>query len=97
MPDYLIEIPGNQDVAAIDRAIRFEEQTPAAFVSSQVAYYGDQFTNLVKFNQLPANDDPADFKLLALNANPPAGFTKFWSGVMLVSGTNTMVVAYRKP
>lgn len=95
MSDYLLEISGDSDLATIELQIRYEEQGPSMFLESHLSFHAGAFTNIVKFRELPASDEPREFKLLLAGSPAPTGFKPVWSGIMLVNRTNEMVVAYR--
>ncbi|MCA2998817.1 MAG: hypothetical protein ING75_09480 [Rhodocyclaceae bacterium] len=96
METYIQEIPGERTIAQIENAIAYEEQDPAHFLKSAISYHNSKFTNLATFETLADTADPGQFKLQLASAPPPAGFAKVWEGPMIVSGTNTMVAAYRQ-
>lgn len=95
MSDYLLEISGDYDLATINLHIRYEEQSPSMFLESHLSFHAGAFTNIAKFRELPANDEPREFKLLLAGDAAPAGFKSVWSGIMLVNRKNDMVTAYR--
>ena len=96
MAEYLVEITGSQTLSAIDSAIRFEEQSPASFVKCSISFHDGNFTNIVKFTELPDADNPKQFKLQLAATPPPAGFNVVWTGPMIVQGSNQMVTGFRK-
>jgi hypothetical protein len=87
--DYLVEIDGSNDLAEIEREIRFEEQSPSNFVKSSLSFHEERFTNIASFHEIPFKDTPKEFKLIPASQAAPAGFTKYWTGTMLVSGGNS--------
>lgn len=96
MSDYVAEVKGTLNLADITSAIVREEATGAEFQKSVVAPHEGRITNLVTFKDLPAGTRPGqDIVLKKQNEAAPQGKTTIWTGVMLVSGTNEIVVAYR--
>jgi hypothetical protein len=96
MGDYLVEIDGSNDIGEIELEIRFEEQSPSTFIKSSLSFHEQRFTNIAAFHEIGFDDTPKEFKLVPASLAAPEGFTKYWTGTMLISGSNALVSAYRK-
>ena len=95
MSDYQRAIDGKYDLEQINIQIAGEEAGASEFISSKVE--GDPpATNSVTFRELAPGTIPK--KLIMVNDGDPqpSGTTKIWSGVMVVKGTPTKVIAYRQ-
>lgn len=95
MSDYLVEIDGKNDLQQITGQIAGEEAGGSEFVSSSISFHEGKVTNLAKFKELPPGTRPKALSLVKQGTAPPANTKVVWSGVMLVTGTNTAVQAYR--
>jgi hypothetical protein len=95
MGEYKVEIEGKHDLAQINLQIAGEEAGASEFIQSQLTTKNNQLTNEVSFKELGAGTVPPALKVVKQNDPPPAGTKKVWEGVMVVSGTNTAVIAYR--
>jgi hypothetical protein len=95
MVEYSVEIQGKYDLDEINLQIAGEEAGASEFISSHVSVKDNQVTNVVTFKELDVGTVPHPLKLVKQNEPQPAGTKKLWNGVMVVSGTNTSVVAYR--
>jgi hypothetical protein len=96
MAEYIVEIEGSNSLQNIEQAIAGEEATGAEFLRSNISYHEHAITNLVTFNDLPPGQRPQTPLVLVKQGDaPPSGKVSIWAGVMLVSGTNTAVDAYR--
>ena len=88
-------IDGNNSLQQIEAAIAGEEALATKFVKSEVKGADKKgITNVVTFED--QDDVPNAIRLLAQTAPPPDGFSKQWSGVMLVRGKNQAVTLYRR-
>jgi hypothetical protein len=96
MNTYIVEIDGNANLQSINNAIVREEAVGAEFLRSSLSSHEGRITNLATFNDLPAGTRPSKDIELHVQTDPaPSGKATVWSGVMLVSGANMAVVAYR--
>ncbi len=96
MTEYTAEIDGNNTLNQIELAIAGEEAAGAEFVNNNIAFHGNEITNLVTFRDLPPGERPRNQIDLEKHGEPaPAGKTSIWEGVFLVSGSNEVIVAYR--
>lgn len=96
MSTYIVDIDGNANLQSINSAIVREEAIGAEFLRSSLSSHEGRITNLAIFNDLPAGTRPTkDIELHAQSDPAPTGKASAWSGVMLVSGTNMAIVAYR--
>lgn len=96
MSEYIAEIKGNNSLKNIEMAIAGEEATGAEFLRSRISPHSGADTNLATFNNLPPGQRPTSRLILVKQGDTtPTGKTTVWAGVMLVSGTNTAVIAYR--
>jgi hypothetical protein len=89
------EIDGNLTLEEIDAAVDNIEAGGAEFLRSTVEPVNNTATNVVVLNRLPPGKRPKEFTLTRQGAAAPPNTTQIWSGVMLVAGTMTAVVAYR--
>lgn len=96
MSDYKVEIEGKHDLQEINNQIAGEEAGASEFKSSQMLPRNNVPTNVVTFTELPAGTVPKPLKIVKQNDPQPPGTKNVWSGVMIVAGTNTAVVAYRQ-
>lgn len=94
MSEYMTRIDGSSSLAEIAKSIAGEEALAAKFVRSQLAALDGEITNVVTFVEV--DDVPAEIRIELGTGAPPAGFTRQWSGVMLVEGRNMVVTLYRK-
>jgi hypothetical protein len=96
MAEYIVEVQGTNSLKNIELAIQGEEATGAEFLRSSISYHDNAITNLVTFNDLPPGKRPKTRLKLVKHGDPaPEGQVSIWAGVMLVSGTNQAVTAYR--
>jgi len=95
MSEYKVEIEGKHSLAEINLQIAGEEAGASEFIESKVSAKNNQLTNEVSFKELDAGTVPPELKVVKQNDPPPSGTKKVWDGVMVVSGTNTAVIAYR--
>lgn len=95
MAEYKVEIEGKYSLDEINLQIAGEEAGASEFLASQVSVKDNQVTNILTFTELSAGTVPHPLKLVRQNEPQPPGTRKFWTGVMVVGGTNTPVVAYR--
>ena len=96
MAEYIVEVDGTNSLKEIELAIQGEEATGADFLRSSISYHEHVITNLVTFNNLPPGQRPKMRLKLGKQGDPvPEGQMSIWGGVMLVSGTNQAVAAYR--
>ncbi|MBR7779532.1 hypothetical protein [Undibacterium rugosum] len=96
MSTYIVEVDPQLTLDDISLAIAGEEATGAEFQRVALSFHENRITNLVTFNDLPPGKRPTpQILFLAEKAAAPAGKKLLWAGVMLVSGTNTAVKAYR--
>jgi hypothetical protein len=96
MAEYIVEVEGSNSLQNIELAIAGEEATGAEFLRSSISYHEHVITNLVTFNDLPPGQRPQTRLALVKPGDPsPSGKTSIWAGVMLVSGSNMEVGAYR--
>lgn len=96
MAEYIVEVEGSNSLKDVELAIAGEESTGAEFVRSSISYHAHVITNLVTFNDLPPGQRPPVHPVFIKQDDPvPAGKQPVWAGVMLVSGSNVAVVAYR--
>lgn len=100
MSDYKVEIEGKYNLEEINKQIRGEEAGASEFKSSEILPVLPQsngvLTNIVTFGELRAGTLPKPLKVINQNDPQPPGTKKVWFGVMIVSGTNTTVAAYRE-
>ena len=94
MPEYLTKIGGSNSLAEIEDCIAGEEALAAKFVKSQLAALDGEITNVATFVEV--DDVPAEIRVAPGTAAVPAGFSRQWSGVMLVEDKNMVVALYRK-
>jgi hypothetical protein len=95
MSEYKVEIEGQCNLDEINLQIAGEEAGASEFISSRVSVKHNQVTNVVTFKELDAGTVPHSLKIVKQNDPAPAGTKRLWGGVMVVSGRNTAVVAYR--
>src|SRR5262245_8941664 len=95
MSDYLVDIDGANNLAQINLQISGEEAGASEFQSSSILFHDGRITNIAKFRELPAGTRPKQLTLVVQGTAQPAGTKLVWSGVMVVSGTNQAVIAYR--
>ncbi len=96
MANYSVEIKGNNSLSNIALAIAGEEATGAEFVRSSISFHESEITNLATFNDLPPGQRPQTPLVLVKQGDPaPVGKPAVWAGVMLVSGANMAITAYR--
>ena len=93
MASYYMTMSGAHTLAKLQQAIRGEEALASQFVKSQLSAVDGVITNLVTFDD--ADAIPPVLKLLAHGSAAPEGSVLAWSGVMLVSGANAVVDAWR--
>ena len=94
MSEYLTKIGGSSSLAEIEDCIAGEEALAAKFVRSQLAALDGEITNVATFVEL--DDVPAEIRVEPATAEAPAGFSRQWSGIMLVEDKNMAVALYRK-
>ncbi len=96
MDEYIVEIDGGISLTEIENAIQGEEAIGAEFLRSGISYHENAITNLATFNDLPPGQRPQKDVVLVKQGDPaPSGKKNIWAGVMLVSGSNMAVSAYR--
>lgn len=95
MSDYIVEIDGKNELQQITGQIAGEEAGGSEFVSSSISFHEGKVTNLATFKELPPGTRPKALTLVKQGTTAPANTQAVWSGVMLVSGTNTAVQACR--
>jgi hypothetical protein len=95
MADYLVEIQGIHELAQINLQIRGEEAGASEFLSSDIAFYGGQITNIVRFRELAPGTILKTLRLVKHDDPQPPGTQRVWSGVMIVQGTTEAVAAFR--
>lgn len=95
MSEYNVEIEGKFNLDEINLQIAGEEAGASEFVKSQVSVNNNRVTNVVTFKELDAGTVPHPLKVVKQNEPQPPGTKRVWNGVMVISGTNTAVVAYR--
>ncbi len=93
MSKYLMVFDGSHDLAWIENAIQGEEALATEFLGCQLSPIDGKITNVATFNEI--KHVPADIKVQVHGPVLPAGKNPVWSGVMLVSGSNTTVDVYR--
>jgi hypothetical protein len=96
MAEYLVEIEGKYDLPQINLQISREEAGASEFVCSNISFYENRVTNIAKFKELAAGTVPAKLTLVKQGDQPPAQSQRVWSGVMVVSGTNEALSAWRQ-
>jgi hypothetical protein len=94
MSEYLMKVSGSSTLEHIAQGIAAEEALASRFLRSQLAAVDGEITNVVTFAEL--DELPPQIRLERGDAPAPAGFTRQWSGVMLVEDKNTVVVLYRR-
>ena len=95
MSDYDVEIEGRNDLDEINLQIAGEEAGASEFKSSRVSVRNTRATNIATFRELPPGTVPKPLKVVKQGDPQPPGTNQVWSGVMVVTGTNTAVVAFR--
>ena len=95
MSEYLVDIGGDNDLPQINLQIAGEEAGGSEFLSSTMLFHDARITNIAKFKEWPPGKRPKDLKLVVQGEPQPAGTKLVWSGVLLVSGNNQAVLAYR--
>jgi len=96
MAEWQGEIEGNLTLEQIDAAVDNVEAGGGEFLRSTVATPQAKPTNVAVFKRLPPGQRPKEFILSRQSDAAPQNATKIWSGVMLVEGRMTAVVAYRE-
>ncbi|MBM4040034.1 MAG: hypothetical protein FJ290_16135 [Planctomycetes bacterium] len=95
MAEYLVEIEGKWDLEQINLQISTEEAGASEFLGSSVTWHEGRVTNIAKFKELPPGQRPKTITLVKHGGQQPPNTKKVWEGVMVVSGTNEPVTAYR--
>ena len=96
MDNYDTEIDGTKSLENIVQIVVREEATGAEFQQSSVSFRHGKMTNLATFKNLPAGTRPSkDIVFVQEGSATPAGKQLLWAGVLLVSGSNLAVSAYR--
>ena len=96
MSTYVLDIDGTRSLSEINGAIVREEATGAEFMQCSLGFHNNRITNLATMKDLPPGTRPSKDIELCLHSEPvPQGKSSIWAGVMLVSGSNAAVVAYR--
>ena len=96
MGEYTVEVEGINSLQNIQLAIAGEEATGAEFIRSTLSRHESKFTNLVTFNDLEPGQRPqSELVLIKQGQQAPSGKNQVWSGVLLVSGSNESIIAYR--
>jgi hypothetical protein len=95
MSDYPRVIDGQYDLEKINIQIAGEEAGASEFISSEVEG-APPATNRVTFRDLAPGTIPKKLTVVKDGDPQPSGTTKIWSGVMVVRGTLTKVIAYRQ-
>ncbi len=96
MAEYTRAIRADANLDKITNMVRGEEAGASRFLRNTIAVHQGKMTNLAVFEELDPGTVPADIVFLASDAPTPNGYVLYWEGVMIVSGTNTVVKAYRK-
>jgi hypothetical protein len=96
MSNYNVEIEGRYKLDEINSAIAGEEVGASEFKSSRVKASDAGVTNIVTFRELPPGTIPKPLTMVKQGDPQPPGTKEIWSGVMVVEGTLTSVVAYRE-
>ncbi len=95
MSVYKIEIDGSMDLGSIEVCIASEEAVGSLFIESSIQYYDGRVTNIAIFQKLSWGERPKTNAKLAKGNSVPSGVEVSWKGVMVVSGTNSVVTLYR--
>lgn len=96
MNEYITEINGMASLNEIELAIAGEEATGSEFMRASISFHDGNITNLITFNDLPPGQHPSSRLILAKQTDTiPTGKKPVWAGVLLVTGTNIAVIAYR--
>ena len=96
MDTYDTEMDGTKSLGDITQIVVREEATGAEFHKSSVSYRDGKITNVATFKNLPAGTRPSqDIVFVQQGGAAPAGKQLMWEGVLLVSGSNMAVSAYR--
>ncbi len=94
MEEMLRSISGDDSLNDIEQAIAGAEATGMELLRYRIS--DDEITNIITFNDLPPGERPEKRLLLVPQGNPvPSGTTIVYDGVLLVSGNETGVSAYR--
>jgi hypothetical protein len=96
MANYQVEIDGGFTLTQINSAIAGEEAGASEFVDSVIGTHQGKLANLAIFKELAPGTTPPRPTIAKQGDPAPVGTTKVWSGVMLVQGTSTAVVGYRR-
>jgi len=91
MSQYDVMIQGEYNLDQITLQIAGEEAGASKFKSNKVS----GGNNIVTFSELPAGTVPKPLKLIKQGDPQPPGTQDIWSGVMVVQGINTAVIACR--
>lgn len=87
MPTYTVEVPGKFSLEDISNAIGDEEILLARFRSSTLwTNASNELSNLVEFEVLGQNPDPALGRPIFSMTAPSGARTLAWSGPMVVAG-----------
>lgn len=96
MSDYIVEVQGSNSLHQIELAIAGEEATGSEFRRSNLSFHDGRVTNLLTFKDLPPGQRPHTPIVLVRHGDPvPSNKLSVWGGVMLVSGSNVAVSAFR--
>lgn len=88
-------VPGDVDLAEIQRRVDDQEKRSSEFLDSNIAYRKEDIWNVVKFKLYDDLSMPKDLVLQEKDAPPPVGKTKVWEGIMAVKGELKKIAAYR--
>jgi hypothetical protein len=89
------EIEGRHSLQQIQDLIDGQEAGGCEFTDSRIGIIDNKVTNIATFKKLTPGTLPNAIALGKRTAAPPEDAEKFWTGVMIVSGQNQIVHAYR--
>jgi hypothetical protein len=92
--EYAGEIPGDSDLKAINEMIALEEAGDSEFINSEIVSDPAGVKNRLTFRKILAR--PRPLTIIKQSDPQPPWINMVWSGVMVVEGTLTSVIAYRE-
>lgn len=96
MVEFIANIPGKHTLPEINLMINGVEATGAELTAVHISFHDGTITNLATFDRLSPDDTlPKPIVLSTGGATASDGMILVWAGVMLVSGKNTAVTAFR--
>jgi hypothetical protein len=91
---YVSTIAGSASLTEFEAAIAYEEGLACKFIKSEITSKNGVLSNLITFQE--ENTIPKPLVFIKQDDQIPANHTLEWSGVAVISGSNTPLKAYRE-